>query len=147
MHEAMRTIGFEVTNINAERFVRGNEPIANVRMENNITVTSIDQPSDKAIAVRYRFTVGYERFGVIRLEGVLHMDGDDAAPTAEEWRTKGTMSDEAANVIHNTIMTNCVPPLILISREVRLPPPVPIPRINVQKYQAASARPVGPEFA
>jgi hypothetical protein len=43
------------------------------------------------------------------------------------------MPDEAANLVHNTIVSNCIPTALLVARDIRLPPPFPLPRVNIQK--------------
>ena len=57
------------------------------------------------------------------------------------------MPPEVAQEIHTIIMTNCIPEAVLLARELRLPPPIPIPQVNIQ--QAAGKPPKGrsPEIA
>ena len=38
-----------------------------------------------------------------------------------------------ANVVHNTIVSNCLPTALLVARDIKLPPPFPLPHITVQK--------------
>ncbi len=58
------------------------------------------------------------------------------------------MPDQVANLVHNAIVSNCIPTALLIARDIRLPPPFPMPRINVQKKGDPSKRSQpGPEFA
>ncbi len=56
------------------------------------------------------------------------------------------MPPAIANEIHTVIMTNCIPEAVILARELRLPPPIPIPQVNVaQPGKASRAR--GPEVA
>jgi hypothetical protein len=46
------------------------------------------------------------------------------------------MPVDEANIVHNTIVTNCLPTALLVARDIKLPPPFPLPHINVQKKGA-----------
>ena len=41
------------------------------------------------------------------------------------------MPNEVANEIHTTIMSVCIPEAVVIARDLRLPPPIPLPQVSV----------------
>jgi len=45
------------------------------------------------------------------------------------------------------IMTNCIPEAVLLARELRLPPPIPIPQVNVAQQPGKPAKGRSPEIA
>jgi len=141
----MNIVGYEASTIEAKRFSKPGEHVANIRIDHNSTVTRITKVSDQTASVEFRFTANYTGMGYIKVEGSLLLNGEVDA-LISEWKATGSMPSEAANLIHNAIVSNCIPSALLIARDIRLPPPVPLPRINVQK-PASPSRPTGPEFA
>jgi len=123
--------GFEIRVIEARRLV----PVGsqkNIRIDHNSTVTTISLKSPEEAKVDFRFTASYGAVGIINIEGSLIYRGD-AAALVKEWEEKRRMPDEAAQEIHSAIMGNCITEAIIMAREVRLPPPIPLPKVNIQK--------------
>lgn len=125
---------FELSSVDGRRFAKPSDRWANLRVDNNSTVTLITEVSATQATVDFRFTANYRAadavIGLIQLEGSLIWEGD-AKGLVRGWSASGQMPPDAANEIHNVIMTNCVPEAVLLSRELRLPPPVPIPQVNL----------------
>lgn len=142
----MHIVGYETSTIEAKRFSKPGEHLANIRIDHNSTITQITKASDRTASVEFRFTINYAGMGFIKVEGSLLLDGE-ADALINEWRSTGSMPSEAANLVHNTIVSNCIPTALLIARDIRLPPPFPLPRINIEKKSAPAPRPTGPEFA
>jgi len=132
----MRISNFEVSMLEAKRFSKVGEKIGNVRIDHNSTISQITKVSDDLAALEFRFTVNYAGMGFIKIEGVLNLETDAEALT-KGWAATGAMPDDVANLVHNTIVSNCLPIALLVSRDVRMPPPVPLPRINIQKKPPA----------
>jgi hypothetical protein len=57
------------------------------------------------------------------------------------------MPPEVANEIHSVIMTNCIPEAVILARELRLPPPIPIPQVNVAQATQPPKKGRSPEVA
>ncbi len=142
----MKVIGYEASSIEAKRFSRPGEHLANIRIDHNSTVTQVKKVSDRTASVEFRFTANYTGLGFIKVEGSILLEGDTEALIAE-WKATGSMPGEVANLVHNTVVSNCIPSALLIARDIRLPPPFPLPRINIQKQGPPPSRPSGPEFA
>jgi hypothetical protein len=122
---------FELNSIDGKRFTRRGEAIRNVRIDHNSTVTLITERNDREANVDFRFTANYTGVGVIKIEGSLIYEGDGPA-VAQQWSKQGNMPDDVASEIHTTIMTNCIPEAVIIARDLRLPPPIPVPQVNVK---------------
>jgi hypothetical protein len=45
------------------------------------------------------------------------------------------MPDDVASEVLTVIMNNCIPEATMIARDLRLPPPIPIPPVQVQSAQ------------
>ncbi len=121
---------FELTSVEAKRFSRLAERVANIRVENNSTVTLIHDVSEREANVEFRFTSMFVGLGVITIQGVLAYEGD-ARALAREWTSHNKMPTAVANEIHGAIMNSCMLEAMLLAREVRLPPPIPLPTVQI----------------
>ncbi len=122
---------FEIKSIDAERFSTSGKPMKNVRIDHNSSVKKIKQVTKDSFDVYFRFTASYSSLGRIELEGSLELK-DAPSDLAKKWRENNEMPKEIANKIHSTIIQNCIPQSVLISREIKLPPPIPLPKVNLQ---------------
>jgi hypothetical protein len=137
---------FEMSSIDARRFSKPGEKPRNVRVDHNSTVTLITEMNDKEASVDYRFTANYVGIGVIKIEGHIIIEGD-ASAIAHQWSTENKMPDNVANEIHGVIMSNCLPEAVMIARDIRLPPPIPMPQVKVGAQGQAQPSSSGVEVA
>lgn len=128
----MKVTSFEVTSIDAKRFVQSGERTQNVRVDQNSSVTEIVKVAEDSASIGFRFMINYANLGYIKIEGKVVASGE-VDFLISEWSAKSSMPVEQANVVHNVIVSNCLPTALLISRDVKLPPPFPLPRVNIQK--------------
>jgi hypothetical protein len=128
----------DLTSIEARRFSSRNEKIRNVRIDNNSTVTLITELNDSEANIDFRYTANYGGIGLIKIEGTILFEGD-APALAKQWGSQSNMPDETASEIHTAIMRICVPEAMLISRDLKLPPPFPLPQVNIQKKNKRQA--------
>ncbi len=127
---------FEMSSIDARRFSKPGEKHRNIRVDHNSSVTLITELNDKEANVDFRFTANYVGIGVIKIEGRIVIEGD-AAAIAKQWSTENKMPDDVANEIHSVIMGNCLPEAVIIARDIKLPPPIPMPQVRVGKQGKA----------
>jgi hypothetical protein len=125
---------FELSSIDARRFTKHGEKPKNIRIDHNSSVTLVTELNDKEANVDFRFTANYSGLGLIKIEGSLIFEGD-ASSLVQQWSTKNNMPNEIATEIHTTIMNNCIPEAMLLARDIRLPPPIPMPKVNIQAGQ------------
>jgi hypothetical protein len=128
----MQVRNFEITVIEAKRFTKQGEKVNNIRVDHNSAVTQIERGPDNTAVIEYRFTTNYVGMGYIKMEGQIVLAGE-VEGLITEWTQKASMPSEVANLVHNTVVPNCIPTALLISRDIRLPPPVPMPHINIQQ--------------
>ena len=50
------------------------------------------------------------------------------------------MPDEMAQEIHRAVMTTCIPESVLLARDLRIPPPIPLPQINVKGQEKGAPK-------
>ncbi len=132
---------FELTSLDARRFSKSGERHLNIRIDHNSSVTLVTEINDKEANIDFRFTANYSGLGIIRIEGTLVYEGD-AAALARQWIKKSNMPNEVASEIQTTIMNNCIPEAMILARDIRLPPPIPLPKVNI-KAQKKGGEPGG----
>ena len=143
----MQVKGFEVSVIEAKRFSKSGERVNNVRVDHNSSIIQIIKGPESTAVLDFRFTTNYVGLGYIKMEGQLVLAGD-VEVLIEEWTQKNSMPPEVANLVHNTVVPNCIPTALLVARDIRLPPPVPMPHINIQQQPSQKKPgPSGVEFA
>lgn len=135
----------ELVSIDAKRFSKKEERIGQVRIDNNSTVTLVTEISDKEANVDFRYTATYGPIGTIKIEGKIVYEGD-ASALAKQWGSKMNMPENVASEIHTAIMRTCMPEAVLIARDLNLPPPMPLPQVNISKQKKAG-KTFGPEVA
>ncbi len=126
--------------IEARRISKPGEPVRNVRIDNNSTVTLVREVDEGTAVVEFRYTANYSGLGNIRIEGSLIFEGD-ATELTKQWSTTSNMPDDIASEIHTAVMQVCVPEAIMISRDIKMPPPLPLPKVNVSKKQSKESKP------
>ena len=145
---AIRT--FDLSSVDGRRFVKVTDRWINLRVDHNSTVTLISELADRQASVDFRFTANYHAsdavVGLIQIQGSLLWEGD-AKSLVKGWSSNGQMPPEVAQEIHTVIMTNCIPDAVILARELRLPPPIPIPQVNVAQPPAKPAKGRSPEIA
>lgn len=124
---------FHFRNVEARRFLKVSPTPVQVRIDNNLTVTTIRPEGSNGAHIEFNYTAVYGPLGVIKIEGEFVYQGDLAQKTVQEWELKKTMPGEAASEIHTTIMHACLPEAVTLAKSVQLPPPIPMPMIRFEK--------------
>lgn len=138
--------GFEITCIEGKRFTRQGEKFVQVRIDHNSTVTQITELTDKEASLEFRFTANYVGVGVIKTEGKM-IYTCDAPSVVKHWATQHNMPESMANDIHTGILHFGIPEAVLIARELKLPPPIPLPQVTMQKKPTTPPKSGGQEVA
>lgn len=136
----------DITLIDAKRYSKPKEKIKNVRIDNNSTVTLITPKSEEEANIEFRYTATYGGVGTIHLEGVILFTGK-VEELSSKWMNEGNMPNEVAGEVHTAIMRVCVPEAILIAKDLKLPPPIPLPNIDFKKKKKTERKSSGIEVA
>jgi hypothetical protein len=139
----MNIINISFTSINANRQTA---PRGNVSISNNVKVESVEETklgagdARQAYKVLFSFKTQYmPNFATIDLKGeVLVLDSsDEVEKMMNQWNKEKKLDVNAARIILNNVMNRCSLEVILLSRELGLPSPIPLPSI---KADAGSAK-------
>ena len=118
----------------------------NIRIDVNSNVSQIYLTEEDVARIEFRFMATYTGLGSVGIEGRITFSGG-AKELYEKWTETGNMPDKAAQEIHAAIMKTCMPVAVLLSREVHLPPPMPMPPINIKGKEKKSQPSSGMEVA
>jgi hypothetical protein len=122
----------EFTSIDARRFTKSGEVVGNVRIDHNSSVTQISELNDREANIEFRFTANYSSIGFIKIEGKVVYEGN-ASAVVKQWHTEHKMPDDVASQIHQAIMIRCIPEAVMVARDLNMPPPIPMPQVNIGK--------------
>lgn len=135
----------ELTGIDAKRYSKTNEKHGALRIDHNSTITLVRELTPQEALIEFRYTATYGPIGVIRIEGNMVFQCD-AKAFESHWRTTNQMTPESAGEVHNTVMRVCVPQAVGVAKDIQLPPPIPLPTVQMPPQQPNKGAAVhGPE--
>lgn len=138
-------VGFNLSKISAERSEGAK---GKVSVNNNVNIKDIEETNialgkqkQSALKFIFEFTSKYEpSIGSINFEGdVLYVD--DAKATKEvlvKWKDGKKLNKEIMTLIINTILVKCNVQALILSQQINLPPPIPLPKVNVMQKEEKS---------
>jgi hypothetical protein len=94
-------------------------------------MTQIYDIKEKQATVDFQYTASYGPVGMIKLEGSMIFEDDKAKKIANEWKNTQKIPNQIASRIHSAVMYTCVPEAVVISKDLMLPPPIPIPQVKL----------------
>jgi len=125
--------------IEARKFI-SNLPTTQIATKSALTSVT---KTENGLSVGFVFISNYEpNIGFIRIEGEVYVpvSPEESEKAIRQWvssENKG-LPENIAESIHNTIISNCMVETVIISREINLPPPFPVPHIQLGKEEAQS---------
>jgi len=133
----MTIVGFSFTKMVAERKPVGEQA---VNIESNAAVVSIIElpvidPKKAVIKFDFNFTVKYEPgAGKIELEGevVELLDKDFGVKVIDYWKAEKNVHPELMQEVFNNILGRSNMQAMVISRDMTLPSPIQMPRVDVR---------------
>lgn len=133
-------VGFGFTKLSAEKKEAAK---GKIDINNNVTIKDIQEDSfslgrDKqqnVLKFIFEFTSKYEpSVGTILFEGeLLYMEEPKKAKEIiASWKNDKKIPKELMAGLLNTILTKCNVQALILSQEINLPPPIPMPKVQVQ---------------
>ncbi len=138
----MAIVGFNFTKINVERkdVQKGKINISNNVAIKDIKPTDISLGKEKQNALKFifEFNSKYDpKIGNILLGGDLMFLGDTKKikETQDGWKKDKSVPKDIMTSILNTVLAKCNIQALILSQEVNLPPPVPLPKVQTTDVQ------------
>jgi len=132
----MTIVGFNFIKIEAEKkeLIKGK-----ININNNVTIKNVEEKKlslsnekQKVLAFTFEFTAKYDpNVGSISFTGdVLSMeDSKKAKDILDGWKKEKKLPKEVMPNILNTIMSKCNIQALILSEQINLPPPIPLPKL------------------
>ena len=120
----------EITSIEGRRYTVIDTRPQEVRIDQNLTIGDVRKENEFSRIV-YKFTSSFSALGAISLEGSLLYQGDEEFEV--KWKKDKILPDSVANEVQTAIFSSSVIETILIARDLRLPPPIPMPTLQKKK--------------
>ncbi len=141
----MKIKNIQLKSIEARRYIDRNQKPKQIRIDHNSQVTQIQNQSNNQATVEFQYTASYGAVGMIKLEGSLIYENDDARKITKEWLDTRKMPNQVASHIHTAVMHACVPEAVGIAKDLGLPPPIPLPQVRLGSKPSKGQ--FGPEVA
>ena len=131
-------VGFGFTKLRAEK----GEPIkGKIDINNNVSIKDLKEDNlafgkDKQNVLKFifEFTSKYEpNIGTILFEGeLIYMEEPKKAKEIlSGWKKDKQLPKELMGELLNTILTKCNVQALILSQQVNLPPPIPMPKVQM----------------
>ncbi|MEM4253768.1 MAG: hypothetical protein QXR48_00035 [Candidatus Woesearchaeota archaeon] len=135
----MTVVGLQINKIVVEKLAPAKGKIS---VNNNVAVKDVEKTElvfgnskQDAINFTFEFKASYEpKVATMTFEGnVTYFDKPQAIEDIiKGWKKDKKVAPEIMSGVLNQILTKCNVEALLLSREVNLPPPIPMPRVNVK---------------
>jgi hypothetical protein len=133
----MGIVGFNFTKVSVEKM---STPQGGINIRNNVKMNDIgkaDLNLGKAKQSGLRFTFNYTSdyepsFGKLSIDGeVLVLEEEKKAnEVLKAWKAKEEVDTEIMNNVMNGILEKCTVLALIVTREVGLPPSIPLPKVG-----------------
>lgn len=135
----MAIVGFNYTKMTAEKKSAVN---GKINISNNVSVKKVESinmslgsKEQKGLKFTFDFTSKYDpEVGVISLTGeVLAIETEEKSKEIlDEWKKDKKISQEVMSVLLNNILQKCNIQALIMSKDINLPPPIPMPKVKQQ---------------
>lgn len=146
----MTVVGFNFSRIHAQqkKAVKGDVKIGtNVKIDNVQKTNMVFDQTRSTIKVSFTYSVTYSpEVAEIQLQGdILFMQEQKLIDAVlKEWDEKKKVSARLSGILMNAIMQKSTIQAIVLSRDLGLPAPVPLPKVQQQKVTKKSAKAAEP---
>jgi hypothetical protein len=135
----MTIVGMNFTKIVAERTADGN---AKINISNNVSISSVEQTEvsfgvnpQQGLKIGFLFHTVYDPdFGKIELHGnLMYLEADKKVKEVlEAWEKDKKLPGEVMKPVLNAVLGKCNVQALVLSRDLNLPPPIQLPRVNIK---------------
>ncbi|MBW2966793.1 hypothetical protein KY342_06850 [Candidatus Woesearchaeota archaeon] len=135
----MTIIGSGFTKINVEK----KAPVkGKININNNASIKAVEEyplpgkSNQKGLRFTFEFFSKYEpKIGEINIEGnvILLLEAKKGEEVLANWKKDKKLPKEVMTPVLNTALTNCNIQALILSKDVGLPPPIPLPKLKTEE--------------
>jgi len=135
----MTVIGFSFTKMLVEK---SNPVKGKVSINNNVGIKNVEETklnintAKKALKLDFEFSSTYDpNIGKILLEGevIYLIDKDKTEDILKNWKKNKKLDQEMMNSVLNYVLSKCNIEALILSKDMNLPPPIPLPKVGQTK--------------
>ena len=135
----MTVIGFSFTKMLIEK---KNPVKGKVSINNNVGIKGLEETklqintTRKALKLNFEFTSTYDpNIGKIFLEGevIYLIDKNKAAEAVKNWKKNKKIEKDMMTNVLNNVLAKCNIQALILSKDMNLPPPIPLPKVGEKK--------------
>ncbi len=135
--DQMNIVGFNFTKIDAQRL---RAAVGKINISNNISIKDVKETkiglgeSRSALSVEWNYMSNYKPdIAHIKFDGevLLLLEPKKAEEIKKDWSKNKRLPNELATHIMNHVLEKCNIQALLISKDLNLPAPVPLPKVRV----------------
>jgi hypothetical protein len=113
-----------------------------INIANNVAIKDVGEvkismgPNKTALKFNFQFTTKYQPdIGEILIEGdIIYLTSEEEAKAIiAQWKKEKKIQKDVMNPVLNNVLNKCNIQALLLSREMNLPAPIPLPRIGDEK--------------
>jgi hypothetical protein len=130
-------IGFGFSKISVER---KKVPAGEMKVNNNVQIKTLEKAEiagpkkeNTGLKATFEFKTSYEpAIGEILIEGeiVLLEQAKVAEEALKQWKKDKSITKELIREVMDTILSKATVESVVLSREIGLPPPIPVPKVS-----------------
>ncbi len=135
----MSVVGLQFSKITVEKFgpVKGKVSVNNNVVVKDVEKTDLSVGASKqgALKFHFEFSANYEpKVANITLIGFLTFfeKPEQVKAIADSWKKDKKIPKDVMSSVLNTILSRCNIEALIFAREVNLPPPIPLPKVQVK---------------
>lgn len=133
----MAIVGFNFTKISAEKKA---VPKGKIGIKNNVSIKDVEKTDlflgsakQAGIKIKYEFKSIYEpKMGEIVLQGeILDLEDEKIIQDVlKGWKKNKKLPEGLMSMVVNSILNRCNIQALIMSKELAMPPPIPLPRVG-----------------
>jgi hypothetical protein len=133
----MPVTNFRITKIHAEKNEYAAKDVDNVNVSSNFLILTMSKKKDREygdyLQVKFRFNIGYKpALGGVDMDGYLWFTDKKLDQVAVEKEGKMHVENEAMKEISTMILRDCLLEAVDITRKLKLPLPINLPKVDVK---------------
>ncbi|MEK6946310.1 MAG: hypothetical protein AABX32_01780 [Nanoarchaeota archaeon] len=136
-------IGFGFTKLSAEKNAQAK---GNIDINNNVSIKDVQEDSfsmgkekQNVLKFTFDFTSKYEpNVGTVLLEGELLYveEPKKVKEILSSWKKDKKLDKELMATLLNTLLVKCNVQALILSQQINLPPPIPLPKVHMAAQQS-----------
>ena len=136
----MTIVGLNYSKLEVEK---KENPSGKINISNNVQIKNVTKAElpivtkdQQAVKFLFEFTSTYEpNIGNIVFNGeVLYLEStENSKKILDDWKKSKKVHKELMNIILNTVLSKCNIQALILSQEVNLPSPIPLPKISMEE--------------